>query len=105
MKFHPETMLQSLTAKAVACMEEQAERPETSGLLVRCEVRVGTDSCEIVRYATAQAIDLIVMATHGRTGVGHALVGSVAEKVVRTAPCPVLTMKQSPRRVDGRVGA
>jgi nucleotide-binding universal stress UspA family protein len=38
-------------------------------------------------------LDLIVMTTHGRTGLSHALIGSVAEKVVRQAPCPVLTIR------------
>jgi universal stress protein A len=38
-------------------------------------------------------VDLIVMATHGRTGLSHLLIGSVAERVVRTAPCPVLTIR------------
>jgi nucleotide-binding universal stress UspA family protein len=47
----------------------------------------------IVRYAKAEGIDLVVMGTHGRQGVAHALVGSVAERVVRTAPCPVLTVR------------
>lgn len=48
---------------------------------------------EIVSYAKAHEINLIVMGTHGRRGVAHALTGSVAEKVVRTAPCPVLTVR------------
>jgi universal stress protein A len=48
---------------------------------------------EIVRYAQENEIDLIVMGTHGRKGVAHMLLGSVAERVVRTAPCPVLTVK------------
>lgn len=47
----------------------------------------------IVRYARHNDIDLIVMATHGRTGLTHLLMGSVAEVVVRTAPCPVLTLR------------
>ena len=47
---------------------------------------------EIVRYASDQDIDLIVMGTRGRGVVAHALVGSVAERVVRRAPCPVLTV-------------
>jgi nucleotide-binding universal stress UspA family protein len=47
---------------------------------------------EIVRYAKEHAIDLIVLGTHGRTGVTRALLGSVAEHVVRTAGCPVLTV-------------
>ncbi len=47
----------------------------------------------IVPYAKETAIDLIVMGTHGRGAVAHLLMGSVAEKVVRTAPCPVLTVR------------
>jgi nucleotide-binding universal stress UspA family protein len=47
----------------------------------------------ILGYAKAAQIDLIVMGTHGRTGVSRMLVGSVAERVVRTAPCPVLTVR------------
>lgn len=48
---------------------------------------------EIARYATDHHVDLIVMGTHGRGPVAHFLMGSVAEKVVRTAPCPVLTVR------------
>jgi nucleotide-binding universal stress UspA family protein len=48
---------------------------------------------EIVRYARTHEIDLIVLATHGRSGLAHVLIGSVAESVVRTAPCPVLTVR------------
>lgn len=51
---------------------------------------------EIVLYARTQAIDLIVMGTHGRRGMAHALMGSVAEQVVRSAPCPVLTVRTPP---------
>ena len=51
----------------------------------------------IVRYAKAAAIDLIVMGTHGRNGAEHLLMGSVAERVVRTAPCPVLTVRHPER--------
>src|SRR3989338_4540711 len=50
----------------------------------------GVPFLEIVRAARLKGVDLIVMATHGRTGLSHALVGSVTEKVVRMAPCPVL---------------
>jgi nucleotide-binding universal stress UspA family protein len=51
----------------------------------------------IVRYATSNAIDLIVMGTHGRNGAAHILMGSVAERVVRTAPCPVLVVRHPER--------
>jgi len=56
---------------------------------------VGTPASSIVEYAGAHDIDLIVMGTHGRGGMSHLLMGSVAERVVRTAPCPVLTVRQS----------
>src|SRR5476651_1538960 len=52
----------------------------------------GSPKVEIIGYARKQNIDLIVIATHGRTGLAHVLMGSVAETVVRTAPCPVLTV-------------
>lgn len=52
---------------------------------------------EIIKYAQAEQIDLIVLGTHGRPGVAHFLMGSVAEKVVRTAPCPVLTLRHPER--------
>lgn len=51
---------------------------------------------EIVRYAGLNDIDLIIMGTHGHTGLAHVLLGSVAEKVVRHAPCPVLTLHALP---------
>ena len=53
----------------------------------------GSPVKEIVSYARTQNIDLIVISTHGRTGLAHVLMGSVAENVVRTAPCPVLTVR------------
>ena len=51
----------------------------------------------IVQYARDRNIDLIIVGTHGRPGLAHLLMGSVAEKVVRTAPCPVLTLRNSER--------
>jgi nucleotide-binding universal stress UspA family protein len=53
----------------------------------------GTPFVEIVRYAREQEMDLIVIGTHGRSGLSHALLGSVAEKVVRKANCAVLTVR------------
>lgn len=52
----------------------------------------GDAADEIVRYAKTHAIQLIVLGTHGRTGVSRVVMGSVAERVIRTAPCPVLTV-------------
>jgi nucleotide-binding universal stress UspA family protein len=62
-----------------------------------CATRVGLPAEEIVRYAHEQAIDLIVMGTHGREGVMRVVLGSVAETVVRRAPCPVLTVHHPER--------
>ncbi|MEO8076703.1 MAG: universal stress protein [Acidobacteriota bacterium] len=56
--------------------------------------RTGDPATEILRYVTAQGnIDLIVMATHGRGGVARLMMGSVADRLVRAAPCPVLTLR------------
>jgi nucleotide-binding universal stress UspA family protein len=55
----------------------------------------GNPFLEIIRYARAHDIDLIVMGTHGRGPIAHVLLGSVAERVVRKAPCPVLTVRQA----------
>ncbi len=55
----------------------------------------GNPFVEIVRYAKAQNVDLIVMGTHGRGPIAHMLLGSVAEKVVRKSPCPVLTVRDA----------
>ena len=56
-------------------------------------LRQGSPFVEIVQSARENKIDLIVMGTHGRSGVQHMLIGSVAEKVVRKAGCPVLTVR------------
>jgi len=57
------------------------------------DVVLGRPFMEIIQYARKQCIDLIVLATHGRTGLTHVLLGSVAERVVRKSPCPVLTIR------------
>jgi nucleotide-binding universal stress UspA family protein len=67
-----------------------AERAELHAELV---VGVGYPFLEIIRYAKSQSMDLIIMGTHGRGPVAHMLMGSVAERVVRKAPCPVLTVR------------
>lgn len=71
-------------------------------LPVRDRVVVGAPARAIVRVATEEKADLIVIATHGRSGVQGLLFGSVAEKVVRTAECPVLTMKFESDQADDR---
>ncbi len=66
---------------------------------VRCraELRLGTPYRTIVERATKLPADLVVMGTQGRSGLSHLLVGSVAERVVRSATCPVLTVSAQPK--------
>jgi universal stress protein A len=89
---------------------EQDARRELSRLLPEAEsahvavtrlVEMGVPSQKILETAAAEQVDMIVMATHGRTGLSHLVMGSVAERVVRTAPCPVLTIRPAG---DGSVG-
>lgn len=61
---------------------------------IRCFVREGVPAHEILAAAHEQAVDAIVMGTHGRTGIRHALAGSVAERVVRMSAVPVFTVRQ-----------
>ncbi len=68
------------------------EKIKVENIIVR-----GTPFQEIIKAARKYDIDLITIATHGRTGLSHALLGSTAEKVVRTAPCPVLCVKYPER--------
>jgi nucleotide-binding universal stress UspA family protein len=65
-------------------------------LAIDTAVVVGRSFRTIVDEAVATKADLIVMGTHGRTGIAHLLLGSVAERVVRTAACPVLTVRERP---------
>ena len=65
----------------------------TQPVSVTTEVLFGHGARTIAEYAAERGVDLIVMGTHGRTGVAHLLLGSVAERLVRTAPCPVLTVR------------
>jgi universal stress protein A len=62
---------------------------------ITTEVRIGSPAQAIVDAAVHYGSDLIVMATHGRSGLPHLVLGSVAEQVVRRAPCPVLAVRQS----------
>lgn len=78
---------------AVAQMDDILDPAWGEGRRVVKAVSEGPPFLEIIRYAKEHDIDLIVMATHGRSGVPHMLMGSVAEKVVRKAPCPVLTVR------------
>lgn len=80
-----------LRAAAQTRLEKLAER--IPDLQVQVHVAEGPPALAIAETAEALAVDLVVMGTHGRTGLRHLLLGSVAERTMRTAPCPVLTVK------------
>ena len=88
--------VEDLTTMAQAQMQRFADE-HLAGL--DCEVvthvSIGRPFAEIIRYARENTIDLIVLATHGRGGLAHVLLGSTAEKIVRKAPCPVLTVRSA----------
>jgi nucleotide-binding universal stress UspA family protein len=71
---------------------------EGAGVDSESRIEHGTPHRAIIDYATAEAVDLVVMGTHGRTGVGRFLLGSVTERVVRTSPVPVLTVRGDDER-------
>jgi nucleotide-binding universal stress UspA family protein len=71
----------------------QQIRPVDTQIPVKHVFLEGDPAAEIVRYATESGTDLVVMGTHGRTGLERLLMGSVAEKVMRDAPCSVLVVK------------
>src|SRR5262249_3898914 len=77
---------------AAGTLGEHLAAARARGISVRTVVRTGVPSDEIVRTATDEAAEMIVMGTHGRTGVARAILGSVAAEVIRAAPCPVLTV-------------
>lgn len=91
-----------------------AWQPTNRMVSVEHVMLIGDEATEIARLAKDNGYDQIVMGTHGRTGVGRLLMGSVAERVLRTAPCPVLTVKRpalaakpgipSPHRVAVKAG-
>jgi nucleotide-binding universal stress UspA family protein len=96
----PEALLASARTEATAVLERHVREAKTRGLVCHPAIRAGVDFREIIDYARASNVDLIVMATHGRTGLAHVLLGSVAEKVVRKAPCPVLTVKHPAMQIQ-----
>lgn len=76
-------------------LNQLAQSAVTPPLVSRTMVRTGRPFLEIVKTASEERIDLIIIATHGHSGVEHLLFGGTVEKVVRKAPCPVLMVRPS----------
>ncbi len=86
-------MMQELAEGAEKHLQEWRRDAEALGARVSTVKAVGEPASEIVTFARESGVDLLVLGTHGRTGLEHALMGSVAERVVRKARCPVLTVR------------
>ncbi|WP_028566937.1 universal stress protein [Salisaeta longa] len=86
-------MLNDIQERARAAVDSLAQRASEAGVAADVHITVGYAAHEILSFAEANDSGLIVMATHGRTGLERFLIGSVAEKVVRGAPCPVFVLK------------
>lgn len=89
----PPNYFQELEKIAAEKLQNVISPQDREGLPVTLVTRRGAAYLEIIRYAKDQAIDLIVLGTHGRGALAHVLLGNTAEKVVRKAPCAVLTIR------------
>ena len=79
-----------------------AVKPADPAVPCRHRLAMGDPAGEILRIATEEGVEMIVLGTHGRTGLFRALMGSVAEAIVRRAPCPVLVYRAAAGAVAGR---
>ena len=91
------TVLESAIRENQAALDKLADARRAQASIADTLLRTGDARDEILHAAETIGADLIVMGTHGRRGVSRALLGSVAELVVRTAPCPVLTIRARKR--------
>jgi nucleotide-binding universal stress UspA family protein len=83
----------AVLAEHKKALEDFVARYECGGVPVNCVLKSGPPFLEIIMTAKEIEADLILMGTHGRSGLAHVFIGSVAEKVVRRAHCPVMTVK------------
>jgi nucleotide-binding universal stress UspA family protein len=94
------TMDLEMDKRASEELNKLAEKEIPKELIVNTIVKTGKPFIEIIETAQEEDIDLIIIATHGHTGMEHILFGSTAEKVVRKAPCPVLTLREPIKGFD-----
>jgi nucleotide-binding universal stress UspA family protein len=92
-----EELERELTEEARKRLKTLVPAEEAEGLDWETVIRQGEPFIEIIRFAKDQDVDLIVIGTHGRSGFEHIIFGSTAEKVVRKAPCPVLSVRPEQR--------
>ncbi len=98
----------AIAPRSEAYFQEEREKLESvsvpAGVRVERHVGEGDPAGEILRAAQAVKADLIVMGSHGRTGLSRLLMGSVAEQIVRKAPCPVLTVRTPALQAESAEG-
>ncbi len=87
--------IEMAAATRAAQVELEQIRPSDPSVVFHHEVRRGEPASEIIKFAKEHRVDMIVLTTHGRTGISRLLMGSVAEHVIRKAPCPVLTLRSA----------
>jgi nucleotide-binding universal stress UspA family protein len=92
-----ETMIEALTERGEAAVEAVAEHGSDAGIEVVTEVQQGFPGSGVLEYAREHEADLIVMGTHGRTGLGRVLLGSTTERLVRQAAMPVCAVPPADR--------
>ena len=88
-------LLNELTRNAEGHLHDLKKDLAAHGFVIETAVIIGRPSRTIIEHAVTGHFDLIVMGTHGRTGLSHAVMGSVAERVVQKAPCAVLTVRET----------
>jgi nucleotide-binding universal stress UspA family protein len=91
--------------RAADALAERAAHLQEQGIEVQTHLRVGHPGRSILDFIEEEGSSMVVIATHGRTGVKHLLLGSVAEKVVRMAPCPVFTVKSFGKSIVAEASA
>jgi nucleotide-binding universal stress UspA family protein len=94
------TLDMEMDKRAIEELKKLSEKEIPKELTANNIVKTGKPFIEIIETANEQDIDLIIIATHGHTGMEHILFGSTAEKVVRKAPCPVLTLREPIKGFD-----
>lgn len=97
--------LAELLKQASAQLVDLKARAERRGIAVTTRMATGIPSEEVITAARAEDSDLIIVGTKGKTGLEHVLLGSIAERVIRGAPCPVLTVRTEPEDTDRVEGA
>jgi universal stress protein A len=90
----PPALRERALEDARECLRRRLTPEEAERFAGTCDIVMGLTARQIVEFADENGIDLIVIGTHGRRGVAHLLLGSVAEHVVRVATCPVLTVRR-----------